>query len=466
MPPLRLTSLLQTALPELSSASRAVISALGCLNGDAPSAQDLAAFVGLRDRHQLARTLRRDGLPSLEKLAGWARVLYWLLEADGRDTPLLELATRDGVDPAVAYRLVRRVTGQRWSEARRAGLPVALLKLRERRAARIVGERACGIPVRRRLAVAVGDDVAWSHADRTPRPVRATLTQPPRGVLAGRHPVTGSPFDVATTAHGITLVTRVRAAAVDVIRLRPFETVGSVRTGPAPTRVVVDAAGTTAYVTSQFAEEVGIIDVPALRQTGAIHLPGHPLGAVLSPDGRTLFVTTNLDRLCAVSITTGRIVAAVPVPMGCPQITTHPSGERVYVPCWRAGVIAEVDAHTLQTMRRFEVGGIAQDVVVSDDGLTLYAANQAGWLDAIHLATGRRTTRPLGGAALGLALSPDQEILLVSLVFTGRVAVIDRDTLNVRTMITTGGKPRLIAFDRSAGAALIANEVGWVDIVR
>jgi hypothetical protein len=33
-------------------------------------------------------------------------------------------------------------------------------------------------------------------------------------------------------------------------------------------------------------------------------------------------------------------------------------------------------------------------------------------------------------------------------------------------MITTGGKPRLIAFDRSAGAALIANEVGWVDIVR
>ena len=75
MPPLRLTSLLQTALPDLSSASRAVVNTLGCLNGNAPPARELATWVGLRDRYQLARALRRDGLPPLEQLAGWTREL-------------------------------------------------------------------------------------------------------------------------------------------------------------------------------------------------------------------------------------------------------------------------------------------------------------------------------------------------------------------------------------------------------
>lgn len=466
MPPLRLTSLLQAALPELSSSSRAVISALGCVNGDAPSAQSLAGWVGLRDRHQLARVLRRDGLPPLEQLTGWARVLFWLLEAEATGISLLALAMRERVAPAVAYRLVRRVTGLRWSEARRAGLAVAVLKLRERRVMRIVGVRSAATQAPDRLAEAVGDGVAWPREVRAPTPARAWVPQHATGVLADRCPVGDSPFDVALTASGIALVTRVHAAAVDVIRLRPFGVVGSVRTGPAPTRVVVDAAGTTAYVTSQFAEEIGIIDLRTARQVGAIPVSGHPLGAALAPDGSTLYVTTNLDRLCSISLRAGRVVTSVSVPMACPQLVTHPSGHRVYVSCWRAGVIVEVDARALRLLRRFEVGGIPQDLVVSPDGLALYAANEAGWLDAIHLATGRRARRTLGASALGVALSPDEQVLLVSLVFAGRVLVLDPRTLNVRATLDTGGKPRLITFDRSGRTALIANEAGWVDVVR
>src|SRR2546430_8028242 len=131
MPPLPLTALLQTALPRMSLASRAVISALGCLNGKPPCAGEIAAWVGLRDRFQLARALRRDGLPPLEQLAGWARVLYWVLEAESGDRSLLELARREQLDPAVAYRLVHRVTGLRWSQVRRAGLAAMLARFRE-----------------------------------------------------------------------------------------------------------------------------------------------------------------------------------------------------------------------------------------------------------------------------------------------------------------------------------------------
>jgi len=472
MPPLLLTSLLQTALPRLSPASRALVSTLGCLNGNTPSAGDMAAWVGLRDRYQLARALRRDGLPPLEDLTRWTRVLYWMVEAEASGVTLRQLAQRERLDPAAAYRLVHQVTGRPWLQARNAGLQAALLQLRARCGMRLVGARAAATEVPRRMAAAVGDGVVASsvHASasrpwRRPPGVGPALPHHPVGVLAERCLVGGSPFDVAVTPDGIALVSRLHVASVEAIRLQPFRSVGSVRTGPVPTRIVVSAVGPQAYVTSQFAEEIEIVDAGTLRQTGAIPVPGHALGAALAPDGRTLFVTTNQDRLCAVSIAAGRVVTSVPIPRACTSLAIHPSGRRVYVPCWKAGVIVEADARTLCQLRRFEVGGTAQDLVFSSDGLTLYAANEAGWLNVIKLPTGRIETVPLEAPATSLALSPDADVMFVGLLFHGRVLVVDRRTLRVRATINTGGRPRRIAFDRTGRLALIANEAGWVDLV-
>ncbi len=472
MPPLRLTNLLQTALPELSSASRAVVSALGCLNGNAPSARDLAAWIGLRDRYQLARVLRRDGLPPLEQLAGWTRVLYWMLEAESSGASLRQLAQRERLDPAVAYRLVHRVTGLPWSQAQRAGLPVALVRLRERRGMRIITGRTHSVEWARGMAQAVGDDVVssrplWAASrPQRPQPVLTTTPQHPAAVLGDRIVVPGSPFDIATTPGGAALVTRGHAAAVDVLRLDPPGVIGSVRTGPVPTRVVVEPSGTYAYVTSQFGEEIETIDLDTLRLAGTVSVQGHPLGAAIAPDGHTLFVTTNIDRLFAISIPHGRVVASVPIPLTCLQVTVHPSGRRVYVPCGKAGVIVEIDAHTLCPLRRFQVGGVAQDLVVTKDGVTLYCANEGGWLNAIHLPTGRVSSLDLGTGGMGLALSPDEHLLFVSLVFAGRIAVIDPSTMSLRATLMTGGRPRLIAFERSGRTAVVANEAGWVDVIR
>src|SRR6266699_2684108 len=184
MPPLRLTNMLHAALPELSSASRAVVSALGCLNGNAPPARDLAAWMGLRDRYQLARVLRRDGLPPLEQLAGWTRVLYWVLEAESGDRSLLELARREQLDPAVAYRLVHRVTGLRWSQVRRAGLAAMLARFRE----------GCGDRATTRTPVAAAgprDRPSWARCEPGwAQPRRASLGHP-AAVLSERLPVAG-----------------------------------------------------------------------------------------------------------------------------------------------------------------------------------------------------------------------------------------------------------------------------------
>jgi DNA-binding beta-propeller fold protein YncE len=220
-------------------------------------------------------------------------------------------------------------------------------------------------------------------------------------------------------------------------------------------------------VTNQFAEEIGILDLRAGHQIGAMAVTGHPLGAALAPDGRTLYATTNADRVHAISLAGMRVTGTTRIPMGSPQAAVHPGGHRLYLSGFKAGVVAECDTATLRISRVFEVGGIVQDVVVAPNIGVLYAANESGWLDAISLTTGRRLGRlDLGTAALGLALSPDEAVLLVSLVFTGRVAVVDPQRFAVRATLEPGGKPRLMAFHRDGRAALVANEAGWIDVVR
>jgi len=445
------------------------------MNGHPPCSQKLAEWLGFHDRYQLARALRREGLPPLEVIGGWARTLYWMSEAEISGKSLRELAERERLDPAVAYRLVRRVTGQRWSEVRREGLAVTMLRFRDRCAnGNGRGHVAAPLALPSPLLQAVGERSGRAVARATPAraPIGTWRTTPQRSPghrvvqsISERIDVSGSPFDVVLTASGKALVTRGHAAAVDVLHLNPLRVAHTIRVGPAPTRVL--PGGHVAYVTSQWAEAICVIDLERRQQIGSIPVPGHAMGGAMAPDGHTMYVTTNHDRLVAVSALQRAVSGTTAIPLGSPQLTVHPSGRWIFVPCWRAGVIVEVDAGTLGITRRFDVGGVVQDVVVSADGQNLYAANESGWLDVIHLPSGRRTaTVELGAAALGIALSADQAHVFVGLLDAGRVVVLQRQGLIERARIVTGGRPRLIAVHPDGDAVLVANEAGWVDLIR
>ncbi|HWC74717.1 MAG TPA: cytochrome D1 domain-containing protein [Gemmatimonadales bacterium] len=477
MAPLRLTSVLQAALPHLSEDGRALLSVLGCVNGRPSGPQEIAQWLGFHNRYRLARALRREGLPPLEVVGGWARAIYWMLEAETTGMSLRELAAREHMDPAVAYRLVRRITGRRWSEMRREGLGVAMLRFRE----------ACGgdrlhRPVQR-LAMAVGADIDRPRWSAPPPPLvqrfRASpaLTLVPAGVvpqaIIERVPIAGSPFDV-TVAGTRALVTRPHAAAVDVLEIHPLRVVKTIPVGPGPARVVISGSGARAYVTSQFAEAVCVIDLADEKEVRRIPLSGHPLGAVLAPDGRALYVTTNRDELVVISTQHHTVLRRTEIPLGMPEVRVHPSGRWIFAPGLHTGIIAEVGSDNLEISRRFEVGGVVQGLVVSADGQHLYAANELGWLDVIHLPSGRRSRRvDFATAAMGVALTVDDRYVVVGLMNAGRLVVLERDGLVERANILTGGKPRLIAAlpgvsgaGNGDGGLLVANEAGWVDLLR
>jgi len=53
-----------------------------------------------------------------------------------------------------------------------------------------------------------------------------------------------------------------------------------------------------------------------------------------------------------------------------------------------------------------------------------------------------------------------------SLRAAGRIALVDAHSLVSIGTLETGGLPRHVAFDRLGSVAIVANEAGWVDLVR
>jgi YVTN family beta-propeller protein len=450
MSPLPLASALLTGLPWLSPQGRALVNVVACENGRTRSPNLVAARLGLRTRFQLARLLRREGLPSYEALTGWASVLYWMLEADRSGATLLTLALRSHTNPAVSYRMIRRLTGLRWSDLRQMGTTRLL-------------RRFLGLchPGRR---AGEGSGTRWlrhedgNHQGEWPRPAGPALPL--------RLPLGGAPCGVAIRSRDTAYVTRAHGAAVERLDLTAGRFAGTIPVGCVPSCVTFDAAGARAYVSIQFGDCIAVIDAVGHSQVATLPVPGDPFPVLLGTSGHVLYVATNKDRLYALSPRTGRTIATVPLPATSHFLALHPSGTRLYVATRAGGTVMEVDTMRHQVTRTFVTGGQPQELTVSKDGRWLYVANERDGLNVVSLATGRVVrTLDVGGAGVSLALSPDERSIYVGLVGAGAVAVVDRASLTVRTTLRTGGRPRGIAFDSTGRIAIVANESGWVDLL-
>jgi hypothetical protein len=124
--------LLMVGMPWLSTEGRRILLGLVRRHGYPGPADSFAASVGLRNRYQLSRTLQRESLPCLEELAGWIRVLTWVITWETSGVALTRSALTSLRDPAPMFRLVERLTGHTWTRVRAFGSDWVLLQLVQR----------------------------------------------------------------------------------------------------------------------------------------------------------------------------------------------------------------------------------------------------------------------------------------------------------------------------------------------
>lgn len=276
----------------------------------------------------------------------------------------------------------------------------------------------------------------------------------------------GAPLAVAIKGD-VAYVTRVSMGVVQVLSLTSLSFVDSIGVGSLPCGIVLNSSGTTAYVANQGSDNVSIIDVATKTQTGTIPVTGDPLPIALSPDDSVLFVTTNANRLYKIILATNSVVDSLPLPATSHYLVTHPNDTLLYVATRDAGSVLEVNWRTMTVARTFALGGRTQGMVLAPDRSELYVVNETtNRLHIVTLSSGSATNIPLDAGAHSIGLSADGTKLYVGLLFAGKISVFDRAARTLLHTIETGGTVRWMATDVPRGRMIVANEGGWVDVVR
>ncbi|MDO4586580.1 MAG: c-type cytochrome [Planctomycetia bacterium] len=200
-----------------------------------------------------------------------------------------------------------------------------------------------------------------------------------------------------------------------------------------PIDLIPSKDGQTLYVLNMDAKEIAFVPTEKLNAKDpsqfesvidrTIPLPQEPHSMALANDEKTMFVSAGYEqgKIYAVDLESGTIKAEGQTghtPMG---IVLSTDQQKIYV-CYRFNhCVAEIDAATLQELRRFPTLNEPVDTVVTLDGKTVYAANflphdpsngadVAAEITSIDTETGntKNIRLPNGSSSMhGITLSPD-----------------------------------------------------------
>lgn len=287
--------------------------------------------------------------------------------------------------------------------------------------------------------------------------------------IFGHTTLDGSPFGTAAARLGGSYVLRHTADLVSRFNLPDTTVKTSFGIAGDPTFVAFDSAGTTAYVTSQFGQRVFVIAVAANTVVDSIATTGNPDIVRVSPDDKSIWVSTNVDSLYQFDRSSKAILARYGLPLIPNGIAFSPTNDSLlYVSTLFAGKVVEINYKRKTLGRTFSPGGTTQAVVIAPDGKELYVSNESlGEIEIYNLESG--TALPpitTDGPAFDLTLSPDSELLWTSLSGTGVVRAYDRTSRALRYTFITGGAPRRIAMTPASTEVVVANEAGWVDFIK
>lgn len=225
-------------------------------------------------------------------------------------------------------------------------------------------------------------------------------------------------------------------------------------TGRQPKGAFLSHDGKRLYVTN-FGELmkkkcVSVYDAETLALQGEIDLPGEAVEAAISPDDKTLYVSSFWTHsLMFVDLATNTVTHDVKTGAHPKVVATSPDGKRVYVANWSGDSVTEIDAASAEVVKTHPTGKSPRGLTVAKDG-TVYAASF--YADAIEVYEGadRESHRKIDVCKCPrhLALSPDDKTLYISCLYASQIHALDLATGKVVHKAQVGSSPKSIAVSR------------------
>jgi len=311
--------------------------------------------------------------------------------------------------------------------------------------------------------------------------------RPDRTFQVGREPVAEAVNTQRDEIYVVNSQPDEPSGSVSVIDTRKNAVVATIPVHRDPSSISVDATGHLAYVADTGSNMISVLDLDSRRQIGSVHTPDKPAEAVISPDGRSLVVTSRVNGTTSIfdasplgtlslratfkdcagatgavilpdsskayvacsagrqimavnlaaapersaarqdrSLTTDSVLAMLDVGRNPAYLSIKPDGGEIFVSNAGSDTVSEVSTQTNEVGSTYPIGNRPAHGVVNADNTALWVSNSgADSLSLYSIEDGRLLSSiHTGDGPDALAFSADQHLLLAADTKSGDITVI------------------------------------------
>ena len=254
------------------------------------------------------------------------------------------------------------------------------------------------------------------------------------------------------------------SSTLSVIDLDKRTVIGTLRVGSSPGLARVAPDGATVIVSNRSDNSISIIDAKFLKIRVTLPVCQHPEDIAILPDSSKAFVScSGSSQVASVQLKSpgpppkeDHVLALIDVGRTPVSLTLKPDGGEMIVCNFESDSISVIETGTDEVGNSQEIGQHPSRAVVTLDNSRLYVSNFGSNSVAVYdIDMGRRIGAPLnvGSRPDSLALTPDQNYLLVLGTESGDVTVIQKrkphrtletSEYSLMTLIPVGVQPNAI----------------------
>jgi DNA-binding beta-propeller fold protein YncE len=246
----------------------------------------------------------------------------------------------------------------------------------------------------------------------------------------------------------------------------------SVPVGGNPHEVVATPDGQLAFTGNARSNTVSAVDLREWKEIKRLASPlfAYPHGMAIHPDGKTLYLTSEQNRLLLL-IDVERLEVKGQLATekeGSHMVVLSPKGEWAYIADRGSAAVTVVDTRKLAVVEHLPAGDGVEGIALSSDGRRLLVGNRKANDIQLFDAPGRRSLAriPVAADPVRVAISPDGARALVPHRGSSEVHYIDLARRTVLGKVRTGKEPGGALFLPGGKQAIVANTgEGTVSIV-
>jgi YVTN family beta-propeller protein len=237
----------------------------------------------------------------------------------------------------------------------------------------------------------------------------------------------------------------------------------SIPVGGNPHEVIATADGRLAFTGNARSNTVSVVDLHAGKEIKRLASPlfQYPHGLALHPDGKTLYVTSEQNRLLLlIDVATLEIKGQVPTGKdGSHMVVLSPGGEWAYIADRGSAAVTVVDTKKSAVAAHIAAGDGVEGIALSPDGKWLLVGNRTANDIQLFDAPARKPVAriPVAADPVRVAISPDGTRALVPHRRSSEVWLVDLRKRAVTAKVKTDREPGGALFLPGGRTAVVAN---------